>query len=56
MQRRDQLCGVALDGLRDAAAVGLDEIHGEEIGQGEMHGGHRQRRMPGGAPSSRPLG
>ena len=47
MQRRDQLCGVPLDVRRDAAAVGLDEIHGEEIGQGDMHGGNRQRRMAG---------
>lgn len=47
MQRRDQLGGVALNRRRDAPAVGLDEIHGEEIGQSDMHGRHRQRRVAG---------
>ena len=57
MERGDQLRSVALDPRRDAAAVGLDEIHGEEIGQGDMHGRHRQRREAGKlAEHSRPLG
>ena len=47
MERRDQLRSVALDRRRDAAAVGLDEIHGEEIGLCDMHGRHRQRRVAG---------
>ena len=47
MQRRDQLGGMALDRRRDAPAVGLDEIHGEEIGRCHMHGRHRQRRVAG---------
>ena len=45
MERGDQLGGMALDGRRDSPAVGLDEIHGEEIGLCHMHRRHRQRRV-----------
>ena len=42
MQRSDQLAGVALHALGDAAAVGLDEIHDEEIGIGIVDMRHRK--------------
>ena len=44
MQFRDQLAGVALHALGDAAAVGLDEIHDEEIGIGIVDLRHRKLR------------
>ena len=47
MERSDQLCRVALDRRRDAAVVGVDKIHGEEIWLCDMHGWHRQRREAG---------
>ena len=51
MQRGDQLAGVALDARRDAAAVGLDEIHDEEIGLGDMHGGTGSSEWRASSPS-----
>ena len=44
MQFRDQLAGVALHALGDAAAVGLDEVHDEEIGIGIVDMRDRQLR------------
>ena len=55
MQLRDQLAGVALHALGDAAAVGLDEVHDEEIGIGIVD--MRDRAAPTGArarPACRP--
>jgi hypothetical protein len=45
MQRGDQRAGMALDLRVDAAAVGGDEIHRQQIVAGIVHARHRQLRQ-----------
>ena len=47
MQGGDQLRGMPLDASGDAAAIGLDEIHDEEIWLREVDGRNRKIRMAG---------
>ena len=51
MQGRDQLGGMALDLWRDAPAIGLDKVHGEEVGLSQMHGGTGNSECRASSPS-----